>query len=223
MLINIEGTDGSGKGTQTKLLARRLRKEGYSVNTIGFPRHGHHAAWMVDRYLLGAYGSLKEVGPFAGSLLYALDRFDASFQIKKWLARGDVVIADRYPVSNLAHQGSHITSSKERKRFWKWNLELEHNLLSLPKPDAVIILHMPYTIAYQLVGQKKTRGYLKGARRDLTERDREHLKKTEQVYLELARFLPGTKLIECAPKNNLLSKTEIHEKIWTIVRKLLAS
>ena len=223
MLINIEGTDGSGKGTQTKLLASRLRRAGYNVRTIAFPRHGHPAAWTVDQYLKGHYGSLRDVGPFRGSLLYAIDRFDASFQIQQWLNRGTIVIADRYPVSNCAHQGSKITSKAKRKAFWQWNLDLEHRLLRLPKPTHIVILHVPVDISYKLIAKKKPRTYLQGKKRDIMENDKKHLRLAERVFVELASYLPNAFLLECAPSGTLLSKKEIHEKIYAIVQRKLKS
>ncbi|NTU50990.1 MAG: hypothetical protein HGA94_00920 [Candidatus Aminicenantes bacterium] len=92
-LIVIDGTDGSGKATQTELLRRRLRREGKRVRTISFPRHGHPSGYMVERYLAGDFGTAAQVGPYRGSMFYALDRYAASFQIRKWLADGDVVIS----------------------------------------------------------------------------------------------------------------------------------
>ena len=85
MFIVIEGTDGSGKGTQFNILKKRLEKEGYEVETFDFPQYDKDSSFFVKEYLNGKYGSAEDVGPFTGSLFYALDRYQASFKIKQAL------------------------------------------------------------------------------------------------------------------------------------------
>ena len=70
-LIVIEGTDGSGKGTQTDLLISRLKNEGFEVEKADFPRYGNKSAGMVEEYLNGKFGSADEVGPYRASIFYA--------------------------------------------------------------------------------------------------------------------------------------------------------
>ena len=93
-LIVIDGIDGSGKGTQTKRLVRRLRDEDYSVETISFPQHGKRSCTMVDDYLMGKFGTPEQVGPYSASSFYALDRFAASFKMRKWMNQGKIIISD---------------------------------------------------------------------------------------------------------------------------------
>ena len=86
--IVIDGSDGSGKATQTALLFNRFKKQGYKISKVDFPRHGEPPAWMVDQYLIGKYGTAKELGPYVPSLFYACDRFDASAEMKEKLEFG---------------------------------------------------------------------------------------------------------------------------------------
>src|SRR3989344_4441300 len=95
-LIVIDGTDGAGKSTQTALLVRRLRKDGYSVVAEDFPPYGKKSAGLVEEYLTGADGPPKRLGPYFPSILYAADRFAASARIRKNLAAGKIVICNRY-------------------------------------------------------------------------------------------------------------------------------
>ena len=81
----VEGTDGSGKGTQTQLLFDRLKQEGYNVEQISFPQYGERSATMVEDYLNGKFGTADEVGPYRASIFYAVDRYAASAKIKKWI------------------------------------------------------------------------------------------------------------------------------------------
>ena len=108
LFILIEGTDGSGKTLQTKILVKRLKKLGHKVQEISFPRYGNKSSALVEDYLNGKFGSAREVGPYRASVFYALDRYAASFDIKKWLKQGKIVVCNRYVGSNLAHQGGKI-------------------------------------------------------------------------------------------------------------------
>src|SRR3990172_11995897 len=105
-LIVIDGTDGSGKATQTKLLIKRLKKEGSKTAALEFPQYGAKSAGLIENYLAGLYGTADEVGPYRASVFYAVDRYDASQKIRRWLTEGRVVVADRYVTANMGHQGS---------------------------------------------------------------------------------------------------------------------
>jgi dTMP kinase len=138
--IVFEGLDGSGKATQVRLLVEHLEKERCKVRKIDFPRHGEPPAFFVDTYLNGKYGTAKDVGPYRGSLFYTLDRYDAGFDMKKWLLQGDIIIADRYVASNIGHQGGKIEDKEERKKYFNWLYDLEYNLFKIPKPNITFIL-----------------------------------------------------------------------------------
>ena len=95
-LIVIEGTDGSGKATQMKILENKLKKNGHKVKTADFPQYGKPSSYFAEKYLRGEYGTASDVGPYAGSMFYALDRYDKSFEMRKWLEEGYIVICNRY-------------------------------------------------------------------------------------------------------------------------------
>ena len=145
-----EGIDGSGKSTQTNLLAEYLKKRGYKVIKIDFPQYGNKSAGLVEKYLSGEYGDAEKVGPYRASIFYACDRYDANFQLKKYLKEGRVVVSDRYVGSNMAHQGGKIKSQKEREKFFAWLYELEYEIFKIPKPTKSFFLHVPLEIAHKL-------------------------------------------------------------------------
>src|SRR3954468_22900663 len=109
--IVIDGTDGSGKATQTKLLVKRLQKSGHKVRIEDFPQYGKKSAGPVEDYLNGLYGSADQLGAYIPSIFYAVDRFAASERIRKHLAAGFIVVSNRYVTSNMAHQGGKIANA----------------------------------------------------------------------------------------------------------------
>lgn len=218
----IEGTDGSGKGTQTELLVKKLQDDNRQVEQISFPQYGQRSAAMVEDYLNGKFGTAVEVGPYRASILYAIDRYAASPQIKKWLKEDRIVIANRYVASNMGHQGGKITNQKDRQEYFKWNYELEYDIFGIPKPDLNIILHVTPEISQRLVDNKEDRDYLNGKKRDIHEDDLDHLQAAEKTYLEIAKIYPEFKIIECVDKNNqILSRKTIQKRIWSEIEKYL--
>lgn len=217
--IVIDGTDGSGKATQTNLLLQELKVNGYPVEMTDFPQYGTKSAGLIEEYLNGKYG---QVGPEAASIFYAIDRFDASFKIRKWLNQGKIIISNRYVTANAGHQGGKIKDDLDRLKFFKWLDNLEYNIFGIPKPDLNIILHMPAEMAQKLVDKKSAidRKYANGKKRDLHEADLKHLKNAEKVYLEIAKLFPNTKLVECVAGEKLLHPANVHNKVWDLVRRI---
>ena len=221
LFIVLEGSDGSGKTTQFKLLAERLRAVGHDVAVFDFPRYDEPSSYFVKRYLNGDYGPASEVSPYTASLFYALDRFEAAPAIKQALAAGQIVLSNRYVGSNMAHQGSKFGTPAEQRGFFLWEESLEYQLLDIPRPAINIFLRVPAETAFKLIGQKSARTYTVSSR-DEHEKDIEHLQKTVQTYDLLCQlFTKDFKAIECAPGGTLLKVTEISDLIWQAIKPLL--
>jgi dTMP kinase len=219
--IVIEGTDGSGKATQAKLLEDRLRAEGYPVATFDFPQYDQPSSYFVKQYLNGRYGTADQVGPYTASLFYALDRFEAGPQIRAALDEGKVVLANRFVGSNMAHQGTKFRNPDERRGYFIWNDNLEFEVLQLPRPDVSFVLRVPADIAWQLIGQKEQRSYT-DKKRDLHEADQTHLERAVAVYDDLTQLFPKDfQRIDCVRGNNLLPIETIQELIWQKVKPML--
>jgi len=211
--IVIDGIDGSGKTTQAELLASRLKNNNRQVETASFPQYGKKSAGLVEEYLNGKYGNAKEVGPYRASIFYACDRYDGSFLIKKWLSEGKIIIANRYVTANMGHQGAKIDDPEDRKKYFQWLYSLEYKLFGIPKPDLNIILHVSAEIAQKLTADRKRQDW-NDKSQDIHEENLEHLKKAEQIYLEIAKMFPNFILIECEKSDSIMSRQEISDLIW---------
>ena len=217
----LEGTDGSGKGTQFERLVTRLRETGYDVATFDFPQYDEPSSYFVKEYLNGEYGTTNEVGPYTGSLFYALDRFQASKQISEALAAGKVVLANRFTGSNMAHQGTKFQHSEERRGYFIWLDNLEFEMLHIPRPDKSFVLRVPAETAQQLVDKKDNRTYT-DKKRDIHEADLAHMQKSVEVYDDLCQLFPKDfTRIDCVRDGKLLDIDTIHEILWRTIEPLL--
>lgn len=217
-LITIEGTDGTGKATQSALLVKRLQEEGHQTLLVAFPRYGEPSAYFVERYLKGHAGD--EVTPHQAALFYALDRFEATIEIRDALKNSVNVIADRYTASSLAHLGGQIATPEGRQKFQDWLLDLEYRLLNIPEPDQIVLLHLPIKEAEKLLQSRQVRMNLE---RDIHEANDSHLQKAETAFLELSRKNPELfKVIEASDSGEVLAPEIVHEQVWQVVSQLLA-
>ncbi len=218
--IAIEGTDGSGKRTQTALLVEALKAKGISVMVTDFPQYGQASSCFVEKYLRGEYGTAEEVGAKRASLFYALDRFDVSEQMHAWLEEGIFIVSNRYVSSSMGHQAGKIEGKESRDEFLEWLEELEYNICGIPRPDETIFLYVPPEIGQQQVDQKAARAYIHGAKRDIHEADISHLRKASEAYVYVAEKYNWI-TITCAPDGELLSRDTIHQKVLEIVEPML--
>lgn len=221
--IVIEGSDGSGKGTQFEIVSDRLRQQGYDIATYDFPQYDQDSSYFIREYLNGNYGNADELGAYTPSLFFALDRFQASQSIKKDLEAGKIVLSNRFIGANLAHQGQKIDNETERTKYYDWLYDLEFNILGIPKPDINIVLIVPADIAQQLVDQKAARSYT-DKKRDIHEADLDHLKRAVAAYEKLCHQFPDEFIrIEGTRNTELLPIPEVTELIWQKIEARLQS
>lgn len=226
-IIVIEGTDCSGKATQSDLLIKRFAKEGIELGYFSFPNYNSPTGKIVGGSYLGKQdvdengkrlfpdpvfkeGATK-VDPKVASMIYALDRLYNMPELKRLLEMKHMIV-DRYVYSNMAHQGGKLEGIKERKELYKYVDELEFGLNELPIPDARIFLHMPYEYACKL---KKNRKFL-----DQHEVDKQHLINAEKAYLEIAE-LGNFKTIECVRNHEIRTEEDINEEVYQYVKSKL--
>jgi dTMP kinase len=224
-LIVIDGADGSGKATQAKLLVSVLKKKGYKVKTLDFPRYEHNFfGGLIGRCLAGEYGDFIAINPNIASVLYAADRFESKPLLEKWLKNGYIVILDRYVSANQIHQGGKIIDNKVRKKFLEWLDTMEFKVFGLPHPDLVLYLDVPQEISDKLLSLGKqglSVNHAAKGKKDIAENHVRYLKNSRESALKIVKNRNNWEQIICAPKGILLPPEVIAEIIWKKVKEIL--
>ena len=217
-LIVFEGTDGSGKATQTAMLCQRLEQEGIPYRKLTFPRYGKPSAAMVEEYLQGKLGKKpSDVNAYAASMFYAMDRY-ASYK-QDWgefYDAGGLIVADRYTTSNAVHQASKLPE-EERKAFLDWLFNLEYRLLGLPAPDMVFYLDMPTEVTEKLMRRREK---AEGSSADIHEQDAAYLRACRDNARSIADSC-GWCLANCARNDEPRTVEDIHGEVYGLVTGLL--
>lgn len=221
VLIDIEGIDGSGKGTQARLLCDRLTREGISHRLISFPRYDTtFFGRVIGEFLNGKFGTLEEVDPFLASLLFAGDRYESRDVLREALQSSSVIVLDRYVPSNIAHQAAKRDGTERRELIGRI-LHLEYEIYQLPRPEAVLLLDLPVKVAQELVSRKAARSYTDQTA-DIQEADSNYLGKVRDVYQELAHTEPNWRVVPCTDGQGLRVMEAIGDEIWNVVQMQLA-
>ena len=216
-LIVIEGTDCSGKETQSNLLIEKLKSDGVRIEKFSFPNYNSPTGKIIGGPYLGkSYicdGWFPEgapnVDPKVSALYYAADRLYNIDKIKFLLDNGVNVILDRYVYSNMAHQGGKLDSESDRNSMYDWLDNLEFNLLELPKPDISVFLHMPFE--FSLILKKNREEDM-----DQNEKDKNHLINAENAFIELAKKYDFY-TIQCNDGDRIKTIEEINEDLYNYV------
>lgn len=232
-IFTFEGTDSSGKATQSEMLERKLLSEGVKIKTISFPRYNTPTGRIIGQCYLGKrdlgekfgwqgdyswFGKADEADPRIISPLYAIDRLAAMPEIKELLNNGWNINLDRWTGSNQGHQAGKIRDSAKRFEMVKYIEELEQGLLKLSKPDITFFLYMPLENALELRRKRDGgRVNLDGHENSLL-----HLQHAEESYLELSQMYDWTK-IDCVSGGKIRPPEDIHEEIYSTVKPLLVA
>lgn len=209
MIIVIEGTDGSGKQTQTKLLYEYFLSQGKNVKTLSFPNYESYSSFFIKKYLSGELGTIDSLTPKQCSTFYAIDRMLTMRAYKEFLDNGGILLLDRYVSSNMLHQASKIDDETERKEFLSWLEKFEYEDLSIPKTDTVIFLNLKPSISQKL---RVNRQLKNGEAKDIHEENQEYLIKCYERGLSLAKEKNWI-IIDCDDGENIKTIEEIHSII----------
>lgn len=209
-LIVIEGLDGSGKATQTKLLYEALKGRELAVREISFPNYDSDSSALVKMYLQGRFGSRPgDVNAYAASSFFAVDRY-AGYK-EDWGAfyhSGGILLADRYTTSNAVHQCSKLPE-EQWPAFLDWLFHFEYELLGIPAPDKVIYLQVDPAVSHDLL-MNRYQG--DESREDIHEADRDYLVRSRQAAEYCSRRFDWTE-ISCVRDGAMRSIEDIHREI----------
>ena len=220
-LFVIDGTDGSGKQTQLQKLKERFEKEKIQYRTVSFPNYESESSSLVKMYLNGEFGTnAQEISPYIASTFYAADRY-ATFKTKyeEYYNNGGIILADRYTTANMVHQAGKIKDDKERGKFLDWLWDFEFNLYGLPVPTQVFFLNMPIEYSEKLM-QNRANKITHEEKKDIHERDKEHLKDSYNEACKLAQKYNWFE-IKCVKDKNIRTTDDIHEEIYKEIQKYL--
>jgi len=221
-LITIEGTDGSGKKTQTQKLYEYLRSQKRDVVIISFPNYDSLSSGPVRIYLGGVFGEKGNcLDAYQASSLFAVDRLCTMKQIYNKLETDTIIIFDRYSQSNMIHQAGKITDKIQLDAFLNWLDHFEFETLKLPRVDKVIFLDVPVDISYKISTAREQMKIGEAFTYDIHERDKQHLTDAYRAAKHVAKRFDW-KIIPCTTKKGELKTIdEIHELIKAEVKKIL--
>ena len=217
-LIVIEGTDGSGKSTQFRLMSEHLEKDGITFKHLVFPRYSEESSALIRMYLGGQFGSNpSDVNAYAASAFYAVDRF-ASYKMDwgQWYEDGGVILSDRYTTSNAVHQASKETG-ENREKFLQWLYDFEYDKMSLPQPDLIIYLDVPTDYTEKMM-RKREQDTNTSA--DIHEKDMQYLATCRECGRSAAAFY-GWHVIQCVKDGQMRTIEDIHQEIYAAVKQCL--
>ena len=217
-LIVIEGTDGSGKSTQFRLLTQRLENEHIAFQKIVFPQYAEPSSVLIRMYLGGEFGTKpSDVNAYAASSFYAVDRYASYKKVwGQWYEQGGLVVCDRYTTSNAVHQASKEPDGK-REDFLKWLYEFEYDHLGLPRPDLTLYLDVPTDFTEQLLRHREQDTHTSA---DIHERDTQYLAACRRSGRAAAEYY-GWNIISCVKNGKMRGMEDIHEEIYRHVRNCL--
>lgn len=217
-LIVFEGTDGSGKATQTELLCRALEKRGVPFRRLEFPRYDQESSALIRLYLGGAFGDKPgDVNAYAASVFYSVDRY-ASYK-QDWGAfyeQGGLLIADRYTTSNAVHQTAKLPEG-EQEAFLDWLFDFEYRLLGLPEPTRVLYLDMPTEVTERMMRRREAVTHTAA---DIHEKDEAYLRRCRESAARVVTRCGWTR-IDCAAGGEPRTVEDIHNEVLTRVADLI--
>lgn len=218
--IVIEGADGAGKATQTKLLTQHLKNTTkIPIETASYPVYDDPSAYCVTRILredgvIDHDGNLRYIKSAAYAMNRAMTFFDKYNQkLYDNIKKNGIIVFDRYTTSNILHIASILDTIEEVDDCINFIQELEYERFKLPKPTKVFYLDIPPEISIKNIDTR-------GNEKDLNE-NIEHLSKVYERSKYVVNKLGWTR-IDCMNEDGTQkSPLEIHFKILNEVKNII--
>lgn len=218
--IVIEGGDGSGKATQSRLLDQYLRNNTrIPVEKISYPVYEDPSAYCVTRILredgvIDHEGNLRYIKSAAYAMNRALTFFDKyNTRLYDIIKKKGVVVFDRYTTSNILHIASILDSVEEVNECIDFIQELEYERFKLPKPTQVFYLDVPPEVSMKNIDNR-------GNEKDLHE-NIEHLSKVYERSCYVVEKLGWTRIDCMNASGKQKSVLEIHLEIMKHLSNVL--
>lgn len=202
-LICIEGVDGVGKSTQSKLLAEYLEGTGCHAGYFHFPDYDSVSGQHIRQYLDGLQPTLNV---YHASLLYAVNRAD--WVSSTDLSEYDYIVADRFIGSNLIHQMSCLPEVTWED-YVDWCFQLEFGRLGIPVPAITIALSLPQKISQRLLSSR--------SELDTIESDTSRTSRSIAALEWLSSYL-GWHQIACNQQDDIFPSDIIHNLVIQCLR-----
>ena len=218
-VIVLEGAcDGIGKSTQYAMLKERLLGDGIKTVSHHFPSYHTYHGVFVEKYLSGEYGGIKDLSPYLINDFYAIDRaITWHTYLKKFYLEKSLILLDRYTTSSIIYQSSVIEDVKEKLDFIRYIIDFEYHKLGIQEPDCTIFLTAPFDLISKIRMERIDND---GILNDIHESDLSFMKHVYDNATFIADYL-NWEHIECSSRNQMKSIEDIHEDIYTRVRKKL--
>jgi len=203
MFITFEGSDGSGKSTQARLLAHSLRRAGHDVVETREPG-GSPRAEAIRALLLS--GKAARLGALAETVLFNAARADhLRVTIRPSLARGAIVICDRFADSTRAYQG--VLGKMDDDLL----VAAEAAVVGDTAPDLTIILDLPAELTLERLGAR--RETVGEAADKFEEEALAHHDALRQAFLDIAALAPA----RCVVVSAQAPVEEVAKRIFALV------
>lgn len=245
-LVVLEGGDSSGKSTQIKLIQEYIESKNMKCEFLHFPMYGDNEfSEIISAFLRGEYGDINEVDPYFVANIYAMDRFLYKPKLEKLLKENDIVILDRYVLSNAAFQAAKYpfnnlstefadiykenTHEYDAIKIINWILQFEYDFLRLPHSNLTIFLDVPVNEVEKRISAGrigKDRDYLMG-KEDIHEKDIDFQRRVREAYIHLMEnsvnySIHGrNEIVDCEVLGKIISPTELFYSYKYLIDKII--
>lgn len=224
-IIVIDGMDGTGKETQSKLLFDKLTELGYKVALFDFPNYKSDSSFFVKKYLREGYCRDITDIPLLHDMFYSIDRaITFSKQIKEKYEEGYIILLDRYTISNAIFRLDKVENPDE---YLMDLASIEHVYLKLPVPDMNIILYSYPEVNVKLIEDRCCKQGDEVIKKDLNETIEVQTKAYDNIIRLsnncVAKMCLGPiiTLIIHDDNDEVYSREKIHDTIMNIIKDII--